>query len=117
MSSSRISAAPGRCRGRRRVTRTTRWPCRTRCRNSWNCSVVWRPISPRSFGEPSRADRYLVKVKVLGQDTDFRLAKTVQDPEFDLNTFTTGARVQVQVVAANGAGESAPSPVTEVVVG
>ena len=69
-----------------------------------------------SFGEPARADRFLVRVKVIGQDADFRLAKTVQDPEFDLNTFTSGARVQVQVVAANGAGESAPSPVAEVVV-
>ncbi len=70
-----------------------------------------------SWEEPSRAARFLIRVKIAGVDTDFRLLKTVTEPQFDLNTFQTGARVQVQVVAANGAGESAPSPVAEVVVG
>ncbi len=70
-----------------------------------------------SWGPPSRSDRFLIRVKVAGVDTDFRHVKTVSEPEFDLNTFATGAHVQVQVVAANGAGESAPSPVAEIVVG
>ena len=70
-----------------------------------------------SWEAPSRSDRFLIRVKVAGVDTDFRHVKTVSEPEFDLNTFATGAHVQVQVVAANGAGESAPSPAAEVVVG
>ena len=69
-----------------------------------------------SWDAPVRAERFLIRIKVAGKDADFRHVQTVQEPQFDFNTFEAGAHVQVQVVAANSAGESAPSPVAEVAV-
>lgn len=69
-----------------------------------------------SWEPPTRADRYLVRIQVVGQDAEPRHVATVREPSCDLNTFNAGDRVRVEVTAANRAGEAAPSPVVEMVV-
>ena len=60
--------------------------------------------------EPSaRAERYLVYVKVSGQDAEFRHLLTVRDEGATLTGLPPGRQVTVRVVAANNAGGSAPS--------
>jgi hypothetical protein len=67
--------------------------------------------------EPSvRAERYLVEVQVVGQDEEFRRVTTVRDASATLTGLPSGAQVKVRVVAANEAGESAPSEAVEVSV-
>jgi hypothetical protein len=67
-------------------------------------SLDWDPAE--------RASRYKVRVQVVGRDQDFETVTEVFDPHADL-TFDPGTTVQVQIVAVNGAGESAPSQVIE----
>jgi hypothetical protein len=63
-----------------------------------------------------RAMRYRVYKQVVGVDPDFVFAKTVTDAEANLNTFTSGTTVKVEVTAVNDTGESLPSaPVQQVV--
>jgi hypothetical protein len=57
----------------------------------------------------ARADRYLVEVQVVGQDAAFRRVTTVRDTNATLTGLPPGAQVKVRVLAANDAGESAPS--------
>jgi hypothetical protein len=67
--------------------------------------------------EPSvRVERYLVEVQVVGQDEEFRRLATVRDANASRAGLPPGAQVKVRVVAANEAGESAPSDVVEVSV-
>jgi hypothetical protein len=63
-----------------------------------------------------RAMHYHVFKQVVGVDADFVLAKTVTDAEANLNTFTSGATVRVEVTAVNSTGESLPSAPVEQVV-
>ena len=63
-----------------------------------------------------RADRWRVWIKVVGVDTDFRNVVTVTDSDATVPGLTPGATVQVQVTAANDAGESGPGPMVQVVV-
>ena len=56
-----------------------------------------------------RAERYQVCIKVGGTDAEFRHMTTVRDTNATLTGLTPGAEVTVRVVAANAAGEAAPS--------
>jgi hypothetical protein len=58
----------------------------------------------------ARAERYLVEIKIEGVDADFRRVATVREPNAQLGDLTPGSRGALRVVAANPAGESAPSP-------
>jgi hypothetical protein len=82
-------------------------------------SVVVEPIGPGrvrvDWQESPRAARYLVEVFVAGQDTQFRREETVQDSETVLS-LPGVAQVKVRVIAANEAGESAPSAEVETTV-
>jgi hypothetical protein len=59
-------------------------------------------------GSP-RAERYQVCLKVAGVDAEFRHVLTVRDTNATLTGLTPGAEVTVRIVAANAAGEAAPS--------
>ena len=61
-----------------------------------------------------RAQRYLVEVIETGKDVEFRRVATVLEPDADLEGLTPGGRYKVRVVAANSAGESAPSSIVDV---
>ena len=63
-----------------------------------------------------RALRYHVFKQVVGADSGFVYAATVNDPSADMNTFTPGTHVKVRVAAVNEAGESQPSDAAEAVV-
>lgn len=56
-----------------------------------------------------RAERYHVEIFETGVDTDFRRVLTVLEPGADLEGLTPAAQVRVRVVAANAAGDGAPS--------
>jgi hypothetical protein len=65
---------------------------------------------------PARALRFHVSRQVVGVDPDFVFARTTTDTQADLNTFTSGQHVRVEVTALNDAGESLPcAPVEHVV--
>ena len=49
-----------------------------------------------------------------GKDVEFRRVATVLEPDADLEGLTPGGRYKVRVVAANSAGESAPSSIVDV---
>jgi hypothetical protein len=55
-----------------------------------------------------RRKKSLISMK-SGQDTEFRRVVTVRDPNVTLGGLPSGAQVTVRIVAANDAGESAPS--------
>ena len=61
----------------------------------------------------ARAERYQVEVLVVGQDTEFRRVVTVREAKAEVAPLPSNAHVKVRVIAANGAGESAPSSVVE----
>lgn len=63
--------------------------------------------------EASRADHYKVYKQVVGVDAEPVLAATVNDSDAELTDLPPGARVKIQVVATNGAGDSAASAVIE----
>lgn len=63
--------------------------------------------------DSARAERYLVEVLVVGRDSEFHRSTTVYDNDAAL-AVPAGARVKVRVIAANEAGESAPSAVVEI---
>jgi hypothetical protein len=63
-----------------------------------------------------RAARYRLYKKVVGTDADFVFVLTVTDTDATLSGLPSGATVQVQVTAANDAGESAPSAVVQILV-
>ena len=78
--------------------------------------------SPRVLAltwEPSaRASRYKVRAQVTGRDQEFETVTEVFEPHVDLNTFEPGQTVRVEIVAVNGAGDSAPSqPVEKPITG
>ncbi len=56
-----------------------------------------------------RAERYQVCVLVVGVDQDYRHVTTVKDTNATISNLPPGAVVKVRVVAANAAGEAAPS--------
>ncbi len=64
----------------------------------------------------ARAERYLVQVQVLGVDTDFQTVETAYDTDADLEDLPPGKQVRVRLVAANDAGESAPSEAVTITV-
>jgi hypothetical protein len=70
--------------------------------------AAWQPSA--------RADRYLVEVQVAGEDVAFRRLETSYDTDAELEGLPPGTRVNVRVVAANDAGESAPSAAVTVTV-
>ena len=60
--------------------------------------------------EPSeRVVRYKVRALVVGKETEFRTVAEVYEEQADLTTFAAGEVVRLEIVAVNGAGESAPS--------
>ena len=63
--------------------------------------------------EASRADHYKVYKQVVGVDAEPVLAATVNDSDAELTDLPPGARVKIQVVATNGAGDAAASAVIE----
>ena len=79
--------------------------------NNPDLSVVSNDAGPKF----ARAERYLIEMFVVGQDTEFRRLKTVLDDDA-LLPLPAGAVVKVRVVAANAAGESAPSAEVEMTV-
>jgi hypothetical protein len=64
----------------------------------------------------TRAERYRLRKQVVGTDADFVDGPTVTDLAVNMNTFPSGAKVRVQVVAANEAGDSVPSETVEATV-
>ena len=64
----------------------------------------------------ARSDRFLIYVKVVGVDAEPRRLMTVEDESATLTGLPPGKPVEVYVVAANAAGESAPSEVITVTV-
>ena len=65
--------------------------------------------------DSARAERYLLEVLVVGQDSVFRRVATVQDSDAEVS-LPAGSQVKLRVVAANEAGESAPSAAVETTV-
>ena len=63
-----------------------------------------------------RADHYRVWIFIVGTDSDFHAEETVTDSDATLSGLPSGSTVRVRVTSVNGAGESAPGPVVEVVV-
>jgi hypothetical protein len=63
-----------------------------------------------------RSARFHVFKQVVNVDPDFVFVETVTDPTADLNTFTPGQHVKVQVTAVNDAGETQPTEPVEAVV-
>ncbi len=61
--------------------------------------------------EAPRAARYRVLKQVVGTDTDFVLAATVDDSEAELTGVPAGATVKLQIVPVNGTGTGAASEV------
>ena len=84
-------------------------------------AVTLSPAGPgrvlAQWDHARRATRYRVEVKVVGVDADFREVETVADLEYVLKDLPTAATVEVQILAANPAGDAAPCPVASVVVG
>jgi hypothetical protein len=63
-----------------------------------------------------RADHYRVWLLIVGTDNDFHAVETVMDSDATLSSLPSGSTVKLQVTSVNGAGESVPGPVVEVVV-
>jgi hypothetical protein len=58
---------------------------------------------------PARAERFQVCIFIVGVDTKYRHIMTVKDTNARLTNLPPGAEVKVQIIAANAAGEAAPS--------
>ncbi len=65
----------------------------------------------------ARATYYRIFIKVDGVDEDFRFLDRDTDFDHTIKGLTPGAVLHAYVVAANPAGEAAPSPVVTKVVG
>ena len=61
--------------------------------------------------ETPRAARYQVLKQVVGTDTDFVLATTVDDSEAELTGVPAGATVKLKIVPLNGVGTGTASDV------
>ncbi len=68
------------------------------------------------WADSRRANRYRVWKKVTGVDNSFIALATVTDSDATLTGLPSGATVQIQVTAANDAGESLPGTPGSVVV-
>ncbi len=76
-------------------------------------ATVIAPNRLRLSWEPSaRRSRYKLRAQVVGRDKDFETVTEVFDEEVEL-TFEVGQTVKVEIIATNGAGDSAPSQVIE----
>lgn len=67
------------------------------------------------WADSRRAGRYKVEI-FLPNATTWTLATTTEDSDATLTALPPGATVKVRVIAANEAGEAAPSPETTIVV-
>ena len=63
--------------------------------------------------DASRAARYRVLKLVVGVDTDFVLADTVEESDAQLSGVPAGALVKLQIVPTNGVGDGPASTVIE----
>ncbi len=68
------------------------------------------------WDDPLRADHYRVWILIVGTDSAFRAVETVTDSDATLAGLPSGSTVKIQVTSVNGAGESGPGPITEIVV-
>ncbi len=68
------------------------------------------------WDDPLRAERFRVWIWVVGVDTAFRAVETVYDSDATLADLPSGSTVKIQVTSVNGAGESGPGPIAEIVV-
>jgi hypothetical protein len=65
-----------------------------------------------TWGPSARRSRYKVRVLIVGRDQKPKTVTEVFEEETDL-TFETGQTVKVEIIATNGAGDSAPSETIE----
>lgn len=70
-----------------------------------------------SWPSAARATYFRLFLKVHGVDTDFRFVKRDNDLDHTLTGLEPGTTISAYVVAANAAGEAAPSPTVTKVVG
>jgi len=68
------------------------------------------------WDDPLRADHFRVWILIVGTDSDFRAVETVTDSDATLPGLPSGSTVKIQVTSVNGAGESGPGPIAEIVV-
>ena len=68
------------------------------------------------FNGGLRAERHLVEVMILGQDTEFRRVVTVRDEDARLTGLPPGAEVKVRVIGMNKVGAGPASAVVTVKV-
>jgi hypothetical protein len=68
------------------------------------------------WDDPLRADHYRVWILIVGTDSAFRAVETVTDSDATLAGLPSGSTVKIQVTSVNGAGESGPGPITEIIV-
>ena len=68
------------------------------------------------WSDASRATRYRVFKQVVGVDATFVSAATVTDSDYTFTGQPSGKTLKVQIIAANDAGQAAPSVTAEIVV-
>ena len=68
------------------------------------------------WSDASRATRYRVFKQVVGVDAAFVSAATVTDSDCTFTGLPAGKTLKVQIIAANDAGQAAPSTAAEIVV-
>jgi hypothetical protein len=68
------------------------------------------------WSDTSRATRYRVFKQIVGVDNAFVFVMNVTDSDCTLSGLPSGSTVRVRIIAANDAGEAAPSAATEIVV-
>ena len=68
------------------------------------------------WSDASRATRYRVFKQVVGVDADFVFVTNVTDSDYTFTGLPSGKTVKVQIIAANDAGQAAPSTTAEIVV-
>ena len=69
-----------------------------------------------SWARAVRATRYRPFVQIVGVNEEPLARDPVHDLSVNLDSFTPGQTVKVYIVAANDAGEAAPSPTQQIVV-
>ena len=63
-----------------------------------------------------RANHYRVWILIEGTDSDFRAVQTVSDSDATVSGLPSGSTVKIRVTSVNGAGESGPGPIAEIVI-
>ena len=73
-------------------------------------------ITHVDWDDALRADHYRVWILIVGTDNDFRAVETVTDSDATLSGLPSGSTVKIQVTSVNGAGESGPGPIAQIVI-